>query len=221
MSFDTDLAQRILAGLSQLQKRSFVPMPGGQAEPVAGASQMTAGMTQPMGGAPGQPPAVDPATGQPMPAGPAPADPAMMGMTGGGGMPVDEEGNPVDPATGQPLPPPEEMPAPEPAPEPAGMAAVPPDEFMTAVQTVVKETMAAEFAQFEAKLAELSNDINAVAETVKSEIALFRAEMRGLEGSRDKGKPDAVEAVASLDPEQVVRIDLLLTKMEGLFGGGQ
>jgi hypothetical protein len=81
--------QAVLDGFS---KRAFVPMPGGQAEPVAGASMMTAGQVAPMGG--------DPAAGG-MPMDPAamggmPMDPAAMG-----GMPMDPAamgGMPMDPA---------------------------------------------------------------------------------------------------------------------------
>jgi len=80
-------------------KLGFVPQPGGQAEPVAGAGPMTAGMVAPMGGAP-----MDPAMAGGAPMGPAmmggmppmpPAglDPAMAGMVGGGGgMPPEQGG---------------------------------------------------------------------------------------------------------------------------------
>ena len=98
-------------------KAAFVPMPGGQAEPVAGAGPMTAGMTAPMGGDPaamgGMPP-VDPATGMPidpntgMPIDPntgMPMDPAAMG-----GMP------PMDPAAMGGMPP----------MDPAAMGGMPP-----------------------------------------------------------------------------------------------
>jgi len=55
-------------------KQAFVPR-GGQAEPVAGASQMTAGMGAPVGGDP---------NAQPAPMAPSDVDPAMAGMIGGG-----------------------------------------------------------------------------------------------------------------------------------------
>jgi hypothetical protein len=71
-------------------KKAFVPMPGGQAEPVAGAGQMTAGLAGPMGGDPAaaggaMPPGGDPATMGGMP----PMDPSMLGMDPSmmGGMP--------------------------------------------------------------------------------------------------------------------------------------
>lgn len=78
-------------------KRAFVAQPGGQGEPVAGASQMTAGMTNPMGGDPSQgggggaPAGMDPS----MMGGGAPAgmDPAMAGMLGGGAAPQAPQGS--------------------------------------------------------------------------------------------------------------------------------
>jgi len=89
-------------------KQAFVPMPGGQGEPVAGASQMTAAIP----GAPQDPAAagapVDPNTGMPMdpammggaPAG-MPMDPAAMGMPPGAPMdPAMAGGAPIDPAAG-------------------------------------------------------------------------------------------------------------------------
>lgn len=64
--------------LLKLVKQGFVPQPGGQAEPVAGASQMTAGMAAPMG---------DPSMGgmpmDPSMMPPAGLDPAMAGLLGG------------------------------------------------------------------------------------------------------------------------------------------
>ena len=79
-------------------KRGFVPMPGGQTEPVAGAGMMTAAQAAPMGGMPA---GGDPAMGG------MPMDPAAMGgmPPGGdpamGGMPMDPAamgGMPMDPA---------------------------------------------------------------------------------------------------------------------------
>ena len=75
-------------------KRAFVPQPGGATEPVAGASQMTAGMSAPMGGPMGGDPAAmgGPMGGDPAAMGggalpPAGLDPAMAGMMGGGAAP--------------------------------------------------------------------------------------------------------------------------------------
>ena len=77
-------------------KKAFVPMPGGQAEPVAGAGMMTAAQAAPMGPPPGAP--MDPAMGgapmDPAAMGGAPMDPAAMG-----GMP------PMDPAAMGGMPP--------------------------------------------------------------------------------------------------------------------
>ena len=67
--------------LSGLSKQAFVPMPGGQAEPVAGASPMTAGMTAPMGSPPQQ---GGPAPGGPAPGGPPMGGPPMAPQMGGG-----------------------------------------------------------------------------------------------------------------------------------------
>jgi len=111
-TLDYNLLRRVQEGLRV--KRAFVPMPGGQAEPVAGASQMTAGMGAPMGAPMG---GGDPAAGG------APMDPAaMMGAMPPG---VDPAMMGIDPMTGMPIgaPPPgmegEEAPAePPPPPEP-------------------------------------------------------------------------------------------------------
>lgn len=81
-------------------KTAFVPQPGGQGEPVAGASPMTAAMGAPMGvpagGDPnamagGDPNAMAAGGGMPMMP-PAGLDPAMAGMVGGGGAPGAEGG---------------------------------------------------------------------------------------------------------------------------------
>jgi len=87
-SFDKKAAQSASQWF-ETNKHAFVPMPGGQAEPVAGASQMTAGMAAPMG---------DPAMGGMPPEG-MPMDPAMGGMPPEG-MPPEAGGMPVDPAAG-------------------------------------------------------------------------------------------------------------------------
>lgn len=79
------------------EKQSFVPMPGGQAEPVAGASPMTAGMVAPLGGQ-AAPPGMDQMAGP----GGMPQDPAAGGMPPGG-MPADPAMMGIDPMTGQPL----------------------------------------------------------------------------------------------------------------------
>ena len=73
-------------------KQAFVPMPGGQAEPVAGAGMMTAAQVAPMGPPPGAP--MDPAMGG------APMDPAAMGMD-----PAAMGGAPMDPAAMGGMPP--------------------------------------------------------------------------------------------------------------------
>ena len=65
-------------------KQAFVPQPGGQGEPAAGASPMTAAMGAPMGGDPN---AAAAAGGMP-PMPPAGLDPAMAGMMGGGAAPA-------------------------------------------------------------------------------------------------------------------------------------
>lgn len=83
-TLDTKLLQQVKQALA---KQAFVPMPGGQAEPVAGAGPMTAGMVAPMGdpGMEGMP--MDPGMGgMPMDPGMMPPpglDPAMTGMMGG------------------------------------------------------------------------------------------------------------------------------------------
>jgi len=104
-------------------KQAFVPMPGGSGEPVAGASQATAAMAQPVGAQGGQPPAQ--AGGMPQPGG-APQgqpqqgaggemppelaealqDPQIQQMLAQAGFNVDPaSGQVIDPATGQPMPP--------------------------------------------------------------------------------------------------------------------
>jgi len=130
--------------LLTLVKQSFVPMPGGMAEPVAGASQMTAGMAAPMGGAPmdpsmggGMPPGGDPSMGG-MPPG-APMDPAMGGMPPGapmdpsmGGMPPGmPPGAPMDPSMGG-------MPPGDPAAAGGapGQIVMSPEEFARVLQVV-------------------------------------------------------------------------------------
>jgi len=135
--------------LLTLVKQSFVPMPGGMAEPVAGASQMTAGMVAPMGGAPmdpsmggGMPPGGDPSMGGMPPGAPmggmppgAPMDPAMGGMPPGapmdpsmGGMPP---GAPMDPSMGG-------MPPGDPAAAGGapGQIVMSPEEFARVLQVV-------------------------------------------------------------------------------------
>jgi len=73
--------------LLKLVKQGFVPQPGGQAEPVAGAGPMTAGMVAPMGDPSmgGMP--MDPSMGgmpvDPSMMPPTGLDPAMAGMLGG------------------------------------------------------------------------------------------------------------------------------------------
>ena len=109
--FDIDLATKVLAGFAT-EKKAFVPMPGGQQEPVAGASPATAALAanQPQGGGPGG----APPGGAPMaPQQPAPPellqminDPAVAQMLQQAGVQVDPAtGSAMDTQTGQPIPP--------------------------------------------------------------------------------------------------------------------
>ena len=84
------LLQRVLANCGST-KNAFVPMPGGQAEPVAGASQATAAMGAPLGSPPGGP-APQPAQGGQPPA-----------QGGGGGMPPEVQEMLADPNVQQML----------------------------------------------------------------------------------------------------------------------
>ncbi len=96
-TLDNAMLAEVLKGFDKL---AFVPMPGGQAEPVAGASPMTAGMADPMmdpsggGGMPMDPAAggmpMDPAAGG-MPMGPEGMPPELAGLMGGG-EPMPAEG---------------------------------------------------------------------------------------------------------------------------------
>ena len=76
--------------LLQEVKQAFVPQPGGQTEPVAGAGPMTAAEGSPVGGAPAGDPNAAPggAPGAMPPAPPPGVDPAMAGMLGGGAAPA-------------------------------------------------------------------------------------------------------------------------------------
>ena len=130
--------------LLMMVKQGFIPMPGGMAEPVAGAGPMTAGMAAPMGG--GAPP-MDPAM---MGGGGAPPmDPAMMG----GGMPADPAMAGGDPA----------MMGAEGAP-PTGQIVMTPEEFARVLQVVASmgakggEGAGAEGAGGEAKPKKLGTD---------------------------------------------------------------
>jgi hypothetical protein len=122
MPLDHLLLQRVLTNCGST-KQAFVPMPGGQTEPVAGASMATAAMGAPMG-APqeAQPPQGTPQGGQP----PSPgggggglppeiqevlADPNVQQMLQQAGFSIDPaSGSVIDPATGQPIPPDQLMP---------------------------------------------------------------------------------------------------------------
>lgn len=114
--FNIELMKKAMASVAAaeaLEKSGFVPMPGGQAEPVAGASQATAALSAGgMGGQEEQP--VDPSTGMPV-------DPSTgLPMDPNAGMPPGAEGMPPEgmPPEGMP---PEGMP---PGPPPgAGMEA--------------------------------------------------------------------------------------------------
>ena len=106
-SFDRDQWNRACQALQMtmdLEKKGFVPMPGGSGEPVMGASPATAALTNPMGG-------------------PQQGDPSMQA--------TDASGMPIDPSTGMPLDPaamggaPAGMPPPGADPS-AGMAPPPP-----------------------------------------------------------------------------------------------
>lgn len=127
MSLRTPVKTLNLKLLEQV-KEGFVPMPGGQTEPVAGASQMTAAMGSPMGG--GGAPPMDPSMMGG--AGAPPMDPSMMG----GGMPMDPSmmggagaPPPMDPSmmggAGAPPPPADPAAAGGLPPEMAGMQAGP------------------------------------------------------------------------------------------------
>ena len=70
MPLDYSLLQKVKQQF--VKKQAFVPMPGGQQEPVAGASPMTAALAA--GGMGGQPP-MNPS----MMGGQPPMDPSMMG----------------------------------------------------------------------------------------------------------------------------------------------
>ena len=109
------LLQRVLANCGST-KNAFVPMPGGQAEPVAGASQATAAMGAPLGSPPGgpapqpaqggQPPAQGGGGGMPPEVQEMLADPNVQQMLQQAGFAIDpSSGNVIDPATGQPVPP--------------------------------------------------------------------------------------------------------------------
>ena len=108
MTLDKDLLKRAQLSIQktiELEKSGFVPMPGGQGEPVAGASPMTAALTAPMGGGmPQGDPAgipVDPATGMPIdPATGLPADPAAAGLPADPGIPPP----PLEPAPAETVP---------------------------------------------------------------------------------------------------------------------
>ena len=118
---DRALLQNVLAGFGST-KQAFVPMPGGQTEPVAGASLATAALGSPMGGpqgaAPqGAAPQGNPQGGQPSSQGGGGggmppeiqevlADPQVQQMLQQAGFTMDPaSGNVLDPASGQPVPP--------------------------------------------------------------------------------------------------------------------
>lgn len=116
MSLDRSLLQQVLSNCGST-KQAFVPMPGGQTEPVAGASAATAAMGAPMNAPQGAAPQGAPQAGQP----PSPgggggemppeiqevlADPNVQQMLQQAGFSIDPAtGSVIDPATGQPMPP--------------------------------------------------------------------------------------------------------------------
>lgn len=122
--FNRDLAAKVLAGFEKL---GFVPMPGGQQEPVAGASPATAALAAnqpPPGAGPGGPGAAPQAGGMPPGgappqggAGPVPPellqminDPMVAQMLQQAGVQVDPaSGTAIDTQTGQQIPPQELM----------------------------------------------------------------------------------------------------------------
>lgn len=105
------LLNEVRAGFQQ--KHAFVPMPGGQSEPVAGSSQATAALTSGGMGAPqgGGDPSQQGAP-QPQQAGAMPPevmqmlqDPQIQQALVQNGLMIDQAGNVTDQASGQPLPP--------------------------------------------------------------------------------------------------------------------
>jgi hypothetical protein len=133
---------KLNSDLLALVKKGFVPMPGGMAEPVAGAGMMTAAHipVSPPGGGGMPPPGGDPAMmggGMPPPGG----DPAMMGgMPPPGGDPAMMGGMPPpggDPAMGG-MPPPGGDPAMggDPAAAAPGQIVMSPEEFARVLQVV-------------------------------------------------------------------------------------
>ena len=98
---NSSLLNEVMQGFN---KKSFVPMPGGQTEPVAGASQATAAMQAPMGAAPqGQPAAPNPELDKAL------QDPNVQQVLTQAGFAPDGAGSLIDPATGQPMPPDQAM----------------------------------------------------------------------------------------------------------------
>jgi len=114
--FDKDLAAKVISGFEKL---GFVPMPGGQQEPVAGASPATAALAAnqpPPGAGPGGPGQGMPPGGAPPPPGagapPPPEllqainDPMVAQMLQQAGIQVDPaSGMAMDTQTGQQIPP--------------------------------------------------------------------------------------------------------------------
>jgi hypothetical protein len=143
MSLNQELLEEVQ---KNFKKEAFVPMPGGGAEPVAGASVATAGMGAPMGmPAGGDPNAAAAQGGMPAPM-PMGGDPAMMGM-GPDGAPIGgpmmgPDGVPVDPMTGQPI---EDPAAAGGAPAPEGEAGMDPvkmiEEFKQELPQLVEEAV--------------------------------------------------------------------------------
>ena len=126
---DNDLLQSVLDGFG---KQAFVPMPGGQAEPVAGASPATAAMGAPMGSPPGggmpqqgggmpqqgggMPPQGGMPPGAPPQGGGMPPelmqmmqDPMIQQALNQAGVMISPDGSAIDQQTGQPIPPEELM----------------------------------------------------------------------------------------------------------------
>jgi hypothetical protein len=142
-------------------KEAFIPMPGGQtqaggAEPVAGASQMTAAMGSPVGGsagaalpaggAAGGQPAVDPNTGMPV-------DPNT-------GMPVDPgTGLPIDPSTMPGMASPEGAEQQQPSAEPGQVSGIEADNLKKIMEGTVRSVMKEELTAQMEEITDLKDEL--------------------------------------------------------------
>jgi hypothetical protein len=224
------LLKEVQRGLTT-QKRAFVPMPGGQAEPVAGSSPMTAGLASggmgaPQGGDPnaqqgGQPPQGDPnAQGGGMPS----VDPNTgMPIDPGTGMLVDpSSGMLIDPQSGQQIDPSTMQPAGQ-GGQPQGgaegeKAAPQPGQLgmeIEAIKTVVEQTVR--------KV--LSEELNSILKAVGGgggKKSSGGSKPAGAEGAKPEagaqgGQPQGPDKLDSL-LQQTQRTNELLQSM---LGGGQ